>query len=462
MSKSLKKGTLSFAGDKPMQVVAADIVTADASELTEDQQHIIGVLGKVAREYRDAAKSLLSGKYSHLKKFVPKYLADPGNILLVGCTDGVVIRYERKLESSKIFAAWMSEDLPQVAAMLSQNLIQCHTSRQFTSTVDKSGYEIKLSAVNPSTSHVRNLLSIRIGFNVVIDRPEHLPTPPHKPFCLSSIRNAIEIGLVGELVSEGEKIGEGQRFFSRSNLRLPVGWECVEIYPFMDIDVWKPENAPAWAENDILAAVATRQIRESHFQSLDPNAEARKRYATLLREFKTLLDSKPEREEVLQVFLRDHPFLLCPTHTKMWPKLLLGAKETDFVFRDATSDYFLVELEKSTHPLFRQDGHARNELNVAIGQITDWKRYLEDNLRTVQNELGLSGISTNPQSLVVIGRSHALTAENRRKLSAMENVQPKLRVVTYDDVYDNAKAVIENLLGPIWESVGETQIYYLT
>ena len=263
-------------------------------------------------------------------------------------------------------------------------------------------------------------------------------------------------------MSEGEQFGEGQHFLARSKLRLPVGWECIEIYPFMDLDAWKPEYAAAWAENDILAAVATGQIRESHYQSLDPNAQARKRYAALLSEFKNLLDSKPEREEVLQVFLQDHPFLLCPTHTKMWPKLPLGAKETDFVFRDATSEYLLVELERSTHPLFRQDGHAREELNVAIGQITDWKRYLEDNLRTVQHELGLVGISANPRSLVVIGRSHTLTAENRGKLSAINHLQSQLRVMTYDEVYDNAKAVIENLLGLIWDSVGETQIYYLT
>jgi hypothetical protein len=32
--------------------------------------------------------------------------------------------------------------------------------------------------------------------------------------------------------------------------------------------------------------------------------------------------------------------------------------------------------------------------------------------------------------------------------------------MTYDDVYDTAKAVIENLLGPISEVGGNTRIYY--
>lgn len=33
--------------------------------------------------------------------------------------------------------------------------------------------------------------------------------------------------------------------------------------------------------------------------------------------------------------------------------------------------------------------------------------------------------------------------------------------MTYDDVYDNAKAVFDNLFGPIWEDTGAARIYYL-
>jgi hypothetical protein len=86
---------------------------------------------------------------------------------------------------------------------------------------------------------------------------------------------------------------------------------------------------------------------------------------------------------------------------------------------------------------------------------------LEDNLATVQRELGLTGISTSPKSLLVIGRLQSLTPENRRKLTTMENESPKLKIMTYDDAYENAKSVIENLLGPIWEVPGNTRVYYL-
>ena len=459
MAKDLKKMEISFLGDKPMQFT--DRTEDEGPALTQDQKRLISLIGEAVRAYREASNNLLTGKYSHLKKFVPEYLADPGNVLVVSCDGGLVIRYDKSHGTPKVFNGWMSEDLPEVVAMLSQNLIQCHPSKEFRSTIEKTGIEIKLSSVDSITSQTRELLSFRVGFDVVVERPGHFPIPPHKPFCLSSVRNTLELELYGELVSEGEQLGEGQRILIRNKVRLPVGWECIEIFPYTDVDQWKPEYAPAWAETDILASVVAHQLQESHFQSLDPLSSARDKFASLLRDFKALLDSEPEGEEALQSFLRDTPYLLCPTHTNVWPKLALGSNITDFVFRDATSEYLLVELEKSTHSLFRKDGHPRSELNVALGQITDWKRYLGDNVKTVQGELGLSGISVDPPSMVVIGRSATLSAENMRKLKAMNDQQPRLRVMTYDDVYENAKAVIENLFGPIWESVGETQIYYL-
>jgi hypothetical protein len=37
---------------------------------------------------------------------------------------------------------------------------------------------------------------------------------------------------------------------------------------------------------------------------------------------------------------------------------------------------------------------------------------------------------------------------------------PKLRIATYDDVYDSAKAMFENLLGPFWDAGGATTVVY--
>jgi hypothetical protein len=223
------------------------------------------------------------------------------------------------------------------------------------------------------------------------------------------------------MTGEDESQEKAQRFLLQNQIRLPVGWDCIEVYPFFEIEQWKPEYAPVWAERDLLAAVAAKQFEEAQFQSLDPNATARQHFGKLLMDYRNLLDTNDVPEETLQNFLKKNPALLCPSHTKVWPKLAIGAKKTDFVFREAIGDYLLVELERADHRLFVTDGHPSSELNHATGQILDWKRYIEDNLSTVQNELGLTGISATPKSLIVIGRSRSLTPENKRKLTTIEN-----------------------------------------
>jgi hypothetical protein len=215
-----------------------------------------------------------------------------------------------------------------------------------------------------------------------------------------------------------------------------------------------------WAERDLLSWVVAHQQREAHYNALDVRAAVRNEYARLLAEFKLLLDSNPEREQLLQDFLQANPQFLCPTHIKMWPKLPFGANVSDFVFHTASNDYLLVEIERSTHRLFRKDGHPTAELTAAQSQVMDWKRYIEDNLSTVRQELGLKEISSNVDGLVVIGRSKNLPEKERRKLRGMSSSSPKLKVMTYDDIYDSAKAVIENIFGPIWDVGSETRIYF--
>ena len=182
--------------------------------------------------------------------------------------------------------------------------------------------------------------------------------------------------------------------------------------------------------------------------SLDPNASVRKLLSAELRDFESLLDSSPVREE-LHVFLENHPHFLCPNRIRMWSKLAFGDKVSDFVFREAAGDYLLVEIERSTHSLFTKSGDATSVLNHACSQVADWKMYIQHHHSTVEKQLELTGISTSPRSLVVIGRSNSLTAKNREKLRALESETPTRKILTYDDVYLNAKAVIENMFGPL-------------
>ena len=457
MSKKRIPAQLTMRGADPAEIQF--LPDQQVTEPTKAQAAAMRRVGATVKAYLTATDELLADKYSAVRDLVPGYLSNRGTVLVAVSSDGVTVRFEAQGTDKRLLVFWMSQPLAQVVQLLSQNLIHCYPDPNFTSTIPTTGTQITLGKIDGQTGQQTEMISFRVGFDVVLERPNDLPAPMHKPFCLFSVRNSFEFHIHG-LLYDNRAPDEGRPFIIRSPIRLPAGWECIEAYPFFDLKHWNRRSASVWAEDTILATVVARQAMESQFQSLDPNVAARRQFAVVLQEYRKLLDSPPDREETLQRYMRDHPNLLCLSYGRMWPKLALGAHATDFVFREAAGDYLLVELEQSTKTLFGRDGHPSLVLNHAKGQIVDWKRYIEDNLSTVERELGLTGISTNPKSLIVIGRSGPLKPENRRKLIAMENDSPKVKIMTYDDVYDNAKATIENLLGPIWDEGGNTLVYY--
>ena len=461
MAKKLKTMIISLDGARPMTLSESDGSQVIA-EFTESQRAILRTTRNAVSRYLEASKDLLGGKLAHLKSLSPPHLADPGKVLVACCQRGVVIRYETKRdEPTEVLAGWTCADLPDVVANLSQRLIRLRTSAKEEEDDQDFGHRLQLFTTDDKGETKHEFSAVRIVFETTLLHPADDSTPRFKPFCLCSIRNQFAFQLHGELLPDQETGGRGQPFLAIAPLRLLVGWDCIEIYPTLQPDAWKEELAPAWAENDILAAVVASQHREHELESLDPKAEARRQVSKHLDEFTALLDEEPAREEVLQQFLTDHPDLLCPWRVRVWPKLPLGDKVTDFVIREATGDYLLVELEKSTDPLFVKSGHASRQLNHARGQISDWKRYLEDNLSSVQRESGLEGISSSPKELIVIGRLKDLSPDNKRKRTTMENEAPRLKILTYEEVAANARAVYENLLGPLWNDQGHTRIYYL-
>lgn len=454
----IRGGIIQFSAGKPIEIVDTSRVPADV--LSEPQQSLLSAVGSTVHEYLKTCRLLLNGKYARIREYAPPHLRDPGMVIAICCEDGIIIRYDTR-DDRLLGTGWGDEKLPELAPKISEGVVYCHPDRNFTSRVPQTGPKMTLEKIDGATGAQTEIICARVGFDVVLEAPtQPLPTPPSKPYCLLSVRNSLDIELEGETLPSENSGQKSRKFLLRATMILPVGWQCIEIFPFADVNHWKPEYARMWAENDLLAAVVRGQFREAQLRTLDPNAAARKEFGNLLEAYKALLDSNPKREEVLQSFLKENPVLLCPTYTMVRPKLQIGARVTDFVFQAASGDYLLVELEKSTDPLFIQSGDTSSKLNHARDQISDWRRYIEDNLSTVQHELGLPGISSNPKGLIVIGRAQSLSEENRRKLVTLENGSPRTKIMTYDDVFTNAKVLIENLLGPLWLGAGNTEVYY--
>jgi Domain of unknown function (DUF4263) len=351
----------------------------------------------------------------------------------------------------------------ELAPQISENVL--HLPREpGTYSPPAGGPQLSLAKHDAQTGAVQEVLSGRLMVVANTKLPDDfkMPAPPARPLLLASISNELEFQLHGTVEPSAAPTGprEVQRqesFVARSRITLPVGWRAIEVYPPLGDEYWKPEFAPLWAELDILATIAQRNLQDKEFKALDPRLETRKRYAALLAEFEALLQGP---EEPVHQFLKLHPELLNPTCEVHWSKLPFGDRVSDFVFREPPADYELVEIEAPIRELFRQDGQQRQELTHAINQTYDWIQYIADNKSKVEDELGLIGIAPHPRTLVVIGRSASLTQENRRKLVTLQAQQQHLRILTYDDVLERARACLERILGPMGLTGQNIEVYF--
>ena len=463
-----KTGRLRLQPGSPLDItVASDTSIATTPEMALHSRRV----GETLRAYLAAVQTLLDGKYKHLQDVAPPHMTSACRPVAFIFPEGILIRYDRipnselRVVIGTVASPLLKDDgttvdvfsLSDAAPILSEDFLHCATDPR-TCDVENRGLKLALSIASSVSNETREIAQRRV---IAISRlPAREPGLPNsscpRPIPCTSVTNDFEIILVCELQNSAQQPGRTVLF--RTPIRLPVGWEAIDIFPPYHSDVWDPQLAPAWAECDLLAAVLKRNLRETHFRSIDPNAEARKMIIRMFREYDSLLTGK---EEALHQFIKTHPALLCPTFFKVWSKLPLGRRDTDFVFREPSGDYLLVEIEQPSHQLFRNDGQQREELTHAVDQIIDWRRYIEDNLHTVQNELGLDSISSNPSCLVVIGRSSSLDEVSKRKLRALQDTTPKLRIMTYDDVIANARAAAENVLGPLVEAEAGTEVYVL-
>lgn len=162
------------------------------------------------------------------------------------------------------------------------------------------------------------------------------------------------------------------------------------------------------------------------------------------KEFSDLLDNAKKEEEI-QIYLKEHPFLIQP-FSNIYPKQKLGEDFiTDFVFAstlDQGIKYTFVEIERASMPIFTKSGEFSSDFKHADKQTLDWDIWLEKN----KDYLGkkLQGLET-PNYLLIAGRSTDFTEENRTLLRAWNRRQQNMEFLTYDDIIFKLNELINNL-----------------
>lgn len=187
--------------------------------------------------------------------------------------------------------------------------------------------------------------------------------------------------------------------------------------------------------------------------------------------FESVLETAATEED-LQIFLADHPSLLSggiyPDFFHVIPKLKLGSEYvTDFAActcRQTGFHWKLIEIERPDLKLFNKRGDPTKELTHAIGQVQQWRRWINDNseycrsnfVRHIRKEhfrvtmtIGrapkawhrLDDIATK----VIIGRKATLTPDNLDRLYQINvDMRGAVEVMTFDRLLDQARENLES------------------
>lgn len=165
----------------------------------------------------------------------------------------------------------MKASLAEIAPQFSDHFVHFpNDTRNYVPT--NFGPEITLTKSNIETGYSQELgrghvavcstTALQVGFQ--------MPAPSARPPCLLSVQNELEWEIQGIVVSADTPehlltpdYPGAQHFLGYSRVRLPVGWERIDVYPALADEYWKPEYASAWAELDILAEIVRRNSLET-------------------------------------------------------------------------------------------------------------------------------------------------------------------------------------------------------
>ena len=271
-----------------------------------------------------------------------------------------------------------------------------------------------------------------------------------------------QIHILREADEKGRR--NGRMRITSPLITLPGG-ATVRAYPWLFADLWFGELT--WdiarkglsdylAMNDVLglnqfaafAQAATPQVIE--VKDDKPLLPLEK----IIAEFEDLIgrDDVDEVRDVLP-FLRkkEHWVLLSPTALHVWPEKMLGNKyRVDFVVRESDGTYTATEIESPKKRLYKTGESADPfaEWTHAEQQVRDYCNFIDANRDYVEREEGLTGVH-RPRGLVIIGRRDMLTAEGKKKLAERNADNGRHKTMTFDDLLDQAKTVVERLMALI-------------
>ncbi len=156
-----------------------------------------------------------------------------------------------------------------------------------------------------------------------------------------------------------------------------------------------------------------------------------------------------EREEDLQKFLAENPFILAqqlPHCHHVIPKFRLGGRYvSDFLLLEIASsgwEWVLVEIEPANAQLVTQSGQLAERVRNGVQQVKDWRDWLMNNRDEAirprsADGLGLQGIDYI-WGWVVVGRRSQVTDRFNRLRNQIQR-DSRIEIMTYDRLLNRFK-----------------------
>lgn len=212
------------------------------------------------------------------------------------------------------------------------------------------------------------------------------------------------------------------------------------------IDREDPMSIAELANNHFPSPSETRIALQAMKDELEARDEAGRVLAALrlaISDLSNALNSATANEAALQRTLTIHPILFGPEYIRVQPEFPLGSDyRADYAVVRGSGLVDLVEIEASSHKLYVNKGKDPSAaLTHAEQQVLDWLDlharyggYLQERMPGLRR----------PRGFVIIGRSATLSEESARKLEQRNRAYDSvLEVLTYDDVLDRAKKLLE-------------------
>lgn len=229
-----------------------------------------------------------------------------------------------------------------------------------------------------------------------------------------------------------DREGEPIRYEWRGNKRITYD---------PDIDKWQIEPTASLFPADTLALAREANERQ---QLVVEAVRVLNDLRSGVDELSRLLENDTRDEGSLQRCLTRFPILFGLQYQRVIPKYRLGSDfELDFALEITYGLVDLVEIEASNLRLYTKVGNPTKELVHAEQQILDWLEWLEANARLARDDL--PGMMRSVGQ-VIIGRRNSLSSNDLTRLRRRNATwQGSIQVLTYDDLLDRARNVIDLL-----------------